>query len=133
MNQTIAPSIIPTPAMIEGWIAIEKPSDFDRRVERLRRGDLLGRSGGAGATSGPEGRGEKASSDVAVLAGLRAETGLSGAFPAGLYASFLTSRESSGRGTATIAAHAGQRNFRPADSSLTRTDRPQAQVTGIDI
>ena len=80
MNQTVAPNIIPAPAMIEGWNAIEKPlrSDSDRRAVRLRRRGLLGRSGGAGVASGSEGRWEKASSDVAVLAGLRTKAGLSG-------------------------------------------------------
>src|SRR5271166_4586531 len=123
------------PAMIEGWTAIEKSglSDSVRRAERLRRGELLVRCRGAGEASGLEGGRATASSDVAALAGPRAKVGLSGASAGRLNASFLTCWLSSGWRTVTIAPHAGQRNFLPAASSLARRDRPQPQVTRIDI
>ena len=113
---------------------MEKPrrSDSSRRRARGRRGELLERLGDEWAV-GLEGRPGASAGGAEVLSGLGWGTGLSGAASRKPTASSSTSDLSCGQGTATERPQAGQRTFRPAISSLTRSDRPQSQLTWIGM
>jgi hypothetical protein len=121
--------------MIDGWTAMEnrRRSDSSPRGARARRGDSTGLARGARVAGGfGVGLGDSSGGGEA-LAALGLGAAGSGSVSRRSSAWSSTSGSPANRGTDSGLPQPGQRTFRPANSSLTRSDRPQSQVTWMGM